>query len=122
MYYVIKKHTVSNPSQYLSFQVEKFIANKNNDTVIFELKVNDKIIRKWVKKDEIILLTKDKNFFIKTLKEFRAVEETQKELVTQAQAQLEKSIEVYAETMLNEIEKFEETKDAKHFPCILKDL
>jgi hypothetical protein len=122
MYYVIKKHTAANPSQYISFQVEKFIANKKNDTVIFELKVNDKIVRKWVKKDEIILLTQDRSFFIKTIQSFRAVEETQKELVSEAQAQLEKSIEVYSDTMLSEIEKFEETKDANDFPCILREL
>jgi hypothetical protein len=122
MYYVIKKHTIENPSQYISFQVEKFIANKNNDTVIFELKIDGKIVRKWVKKDEIILLTQDREFFIKTLQQFRALEETQKELVANAQAQLEKSIEIYSETMLNEIEKFEEIKDANDFPCILKEI
>lgn len=122
MYYVIKKHTVANPSQYISFQVEKYISNKQNDTVIFELNINGKVVRKWVKKDEIILLTQDKEFFIKTLKEFRSAEEKQKELVAQAQAELEKSIENYSEAMLSEIEKFEETKDANDFPCILKDL
>ena len=122
MYYVIKKPTVANPSQYISFQVEKYISNKQNDTVIFELNINGKVVRKWVKKDEIILLTQDREFFIKTLKEFRSVEEKQKELVAQAQAELEKSIENYSDTMLSEIEKFEETKDASDFPCILKDL
>ncbi len=122
MYYVIKKHTVANPCQYLSFQVEKFIANKNNDTVIFELKIDGKLIRKWVKKDEIILLTENKEFFIQTLKDFRAVEETQKKLVAEARAQLDKSIEVYSETMLNEIEKFEESKDSNESRCILKEI
>lgn len=122
MYYVIKKHTVANPSQYISFQVGKFISNKNNNTVIFELNINGKVVRKWVKKDEIILLTEDRDFFIKTLKEFRSIEEKQKELVAQAQAQLDKSIENYSDTMLSEIEKFEEMKDTSDFPCMLKDL
>ena len=122
MYYVIKRHPEATPTQYISFSVAKYISNKNNDTVIFELQIHGKLVRKWIKKEDIILLTKDKEFFIQTLQQFKSVEETQKKLVAQAQAQLEKSKDTYSETMLNELDKFEEIRDANDFPCMIKDI
>ncbi len=78
--------------------------------------------RKWVKKDEIVLLTEDKSFFLKTMKKFRNVQETQQKLVDEAQAQLNASMETFAETVNAELDEFEHIKDSTDVPCILKDL
>lgn len=122
MYYVIKKQTDTNPMQIMSFKVPKYIANKSSNTVIFEFIVNSKTIRKWVKKEEIILLTKDKDFYLTTIKSFKDIQEAQEKLVAEAQKALDKSIETYSEVMESKLEDFEEIRNCNDIPCILKDL
>lgn len=122
MYYVIKKQT-DNPLQcFIGFQVPKYIASKNNDTVIFEFSQNGKPTRKWVKKDDIILFTEDKDFFIKTMDQFKAVETTQKKLVEAAREKLNESIEAFTENVNAEINEFNEIKKTSDVPCILKEM
>jgi len=121
MYYVIKKKTDTYPPEFMGFKVPKFITNKNSDNVIFEFKINGKVVRKWVKKDEILLLTDDKNFFLKTMKSFQKVEAEQKKLVAKAQEQLDETIDNFAQTMNEEFEHFEEVREGDTCPCLLKD-
>ena len=122
MYYVIKKQHETPLSTFISFQVPKYIASRKNESVIFEFKQDKKLVRKWVKKSDIILLTNDKDFFIKTIKQFKEVEDVQQKLVNQAQEQLNKSVETFTETMTAEIDEFNEIKSSADIPCILKDL
>ena len=122
MYYVIKKQIGTPPTCFLGFKVPKYIASKNNDNVIFEFEKNGKVSRKWVRKDEIILLTENKEFFVKTLEQFKAVEATQQKLVDEAREKLDESMETFSETINSEIEEFEEIRDASDVPCILKEL
>ncbi len=122
MYYVIKRQTDTNPMQVMGFKVPKYITNKSSDTVIFEFIVNAKTVRKWVKKEEVILLTEDKEFYLKTMKDFKHTQETQKKLVAEAQDALDKSIETYSEVMVSKLEDFEEIRNSRDIPCILKDL
>ena len=122
MYYVIKKQS-DNPLQcFMGFAVPKYIASKNNDTVIFEFSQNGKLTRKWVKKDDIILFTDDKKFFIKTMDQFKAVETTQKKLVEAAREKLNESIDAFTENVNAEINEFNEIKKTSDVPCILKDM
>jgi predicted translin family RNA/ssDNA-binding protein len=102
--------------------VPKYIASKNNDSVIFEFHKDGKTQRKWVKKGEIVLLTEDKNFFIKTMEQFKAIEETQQKLVDEARKQLDASIETFTETVNSELNEFNEIKNSSDVPCILKNL
>jgi hypothetical protein len=102
--------------------VPKYIASKNNDSVIFEFHKDGKTQRKWVKKEEIVLLTEDKDFFIKTMDQFKAVEETQQKLVTEARNQLDASIEAFTETVNAELNEFNEIKSTADVPCLLKNL
>lgn len=121
MYYVIKRQT--SPSQcFIGFKVPKYIASKNNDSVIFEFSLNDKTTRKWIKKEDIVLLTDDKDFFIKTMEKFKMVEAEQQALVTKAQEQLNQSMETFTETVNAQLNEFNEIKNADDIPCILKDL
>lgn len=122
MYYVIKRQT-TNPSQcFIGFKVPKFLASKNSENVIFEFMKDNKVHRKWVKKEEIILLTQDKEFFIQTLNKFNEVQAAQQLLVDEAHKKLEETIQTLSETINTEIEEFEEFRDASDIPCILKNL
>lgn len=122
MYYVIKRQKDTPLQCFIGFQVPKYIASKNNDTVIFEFTKDGKPNRKWVKKEDIILLTEDKKTFIQTMEQFKSVEDIQKRLVDDAKKKLNQSLETFTETVNAEIDEFNEIKSASDIPCILKDM
>jgi len=122
MYYVIKKNIDNPTSCFIGFVVPKYIVTKGSDNVIFEFKKDGKITRKWVKKEEIVLLTEDKEFFIKTMNQFKEVEATQQKLINEATAKLEQTVVEFTENVNAEIDEFEEIRNATDVPCILKDL
>ena len=122
MYYVIKKQPDSPTQCFIGFKVPKYIAAKNNDNVIFEFEKDGKAIRKWIKKDDIILLTDDKEFFIKTMDKFKSVEAEQQKLVDDARDKLNACKETFTETVNAELNEFNEIRDSDDIPCILKDL
>ena len=122
MYYVIKKQIDKLPSTFLGFAVEKYIASKQNKNVIFLFSKDGKVIRKWVKLEDIILLTEDKEYFLKVMGQFKDVEDAQKKLVADAQANLEKSMTNFADTMNSQIVDYEEIRNATDVPDVLKDL
>ncbi|WP_294962464.1 hypothetical protein [Sulfurimonas sp.] len=122
MYYVIKKQHSVPLSTFTSFPVPKYIASKNNESVIFEFQKNGKPLRKWIKKEDIILLTDDKKYFLKTLKHFEKIEEGLQHAVDEAQNQLNKCIEEFSETMQSEIEEYNEINNSSEVPSILRDL
>ena len=121
MYYVIKRQYVAPTQRFVGFIVSKYIASKANDNVIFEFLKDDKTQRKWVKKDDIVLLTEDKEYFIEILNQFRAVESAQQELVNEAKAQLDQSIETFTETMDKELEEYTETQHSKDIRSLLNN-
>lgn len=121
MYYVIKKQ--DSPSEcFIGFKVPKYIASKNNENVIFEFQIDGKVNRKWIKKDDIVLLTDDKEFFIKTMNKFKAVEAEQKKLVDTAKKGLEQSMKTFTQTVNSQLNEFNESKNTDDIPCMLKDL
>jgi len=122
MYYVIKKQVDKLPNTFIGFAVPKYIASKNNEHVIFLFSRDGKVIRKWVKLNEIILLTDDKEYFLKIMKQFEEVERTQQALVDEAQKQLASSMTNFVETMNAEINDYEEIRNSTDVPCILKEL
>jgi len=121
MYYVIKKQHDIKMSSFLCFKISKYIASKNKDTVILEFEKDGKKIRKWIKKDDIILLTDNEDFFMKVRKQFTETEDIQKKLIEDARVELDKSIETFGETMETEIDKFNELKQDNDIPCELKN-
>jgi replicative DNA helicase len=122
MYYVIKKQHSQRLTPFISFKVPKYIASKNNANVIFEFTKDGKAQRKWVKKEDIILLTEDKKFFFKTLKDFQETQAIQQKLIDEAQEKLNQSLETFTETMNAQIDEFSEIKDSSDVPCILREL
>ncbi len=122
MYYVIKRQHATPLTTFIYFPVPKYIASKNNANVIFEFTKNGKPERKWVKKEDIILLTDDKKFFLKTVEHFKSVESTQQKLIDEAQNQLNQSVINFTETMKSEIDEFSEIRDSTDVPCMLKEL
>lgn len=122
MYYVIKRQLETPFQSFIGFKVPKYIASKNNDTVIFEFAKDGKTNRKWIKKDDIILLTEDKEFFIQTMDKFKDVENTQKKLVDDAKNKLNQSLEAFTEAVNAEINEFNEIKNSSDIPHILNDI
>jgi len=122
MYYVIKKQVNKPGSTFIGFAAPKYIASKKNENVIFLFSKDGKVIRKWVKLKEIILLTEDKEYFLKILNQFDAVEKAQQALVDEAHKQLENSMTNFVETMNAQILDYEEIRDTTDVPCILKEL
>ena len=122
MYYVIKRQPESPSKCFIGFKVPKYISAKNSDNVIFEFIKDGKTTRKWIKKDEIVLLTEDKDFFTKTMNQFKEVEEIQQKLVDEARKKLGESMETFTENVNAEINEFNEIRDSDDVPCILKDL
>ena len=122
MYYVIIKKPQTHPPEFMGFKVPKFIAKKHSDNVIFEFKVNGKVVRKWINKKDILLVTKDKNFYLKIMAKFKKVQQAQQELVEEAQQKLHETIDNFADTMNKEFESFEAMREKDGIPCILKDL
>lgn len=122
MYYVIKKQHETPLSTFIGFSVGKFITSKNNYSVIFEFQKDGKPLRKWVKEEDIILLTDNKEYYQKTLKYFSEIEVTKKKLVEEAQLHLKKSMETFTDTMLTKIDEYGELRDGSDIPCMLKNL
>ena len=122
MYYVIKKQLDKLPNTFIGFATEKYIASKTSKNVIFLFNIDGKVVRKWVKLEDIILLTEDKEYFQKILAEFRSVQEQQKKLVEAAQQKLQKCMTNFAETMHAHINDYEEIRDSSDVPDILKHL
>jgi len=122
MYYIIKKQLDNPLTTFINFQVPKYIASKSSDSVIFEFEHDGKAQRKWIPKSEIILLTEDKEFFLKTIRKFKAVEATQQKFVNEAKENLELTKEIFTKSVNAEIKDFEATKNSSDTPCILKKL
>ncbi len=122
MYYVIKKQPNKIGASVIGFGAPKYIASKKNKNVIFLFQKDGNVIRKWVKLENILLLTDDKEYFLKVFKEFQKVEKEQQALVDEAKAKLEESMTNYTETINAHIEEYEEIRDTTDVPCILKEL
>ncbi|MEA2073668.1 MAG: hypothetical protein U9O86_08790 [Campylobacterota bacterium] len=122
MYYVIKKRTDKPGSTFMGFPAPKYIASKKNENVIFLFSKDGKVIRKWVKLSDIILITEDKEYFLKIMTQFEELQKAQQMLVDEAHAKLEQSMTNFVETMNAEIHDYEEIRDSSDVPSLLKDL
>ena len=122
MYYVLIKQHNKPDATFLGFSVPNYIAAKNNKNVIFLFERDGKVIRKWVKFEDIILLTDDKKYFLEIYTHFKKIEDEQKALVEEAKTKLQESMTNYVDTMNAQINEYEEIRDSSDVPCLLKDL
>lgn len=121
MYYIIKKHISTPISTVVGFEAPKYIASKSSQNVIFEFMLDGKPTRRWINKDDVVLLTDDKEFFLKTLGEFKKLEEEQLSIINQAKSELDNKIESSKEVIQQAIDRFDKLKRQQGVPCILKE-
>ncbi|MFA6759525.1 MAG: hypothetical protein WCR69_00575 [Sulfuricurvum sp.] len=122
MFYVIKKNDTKPLPSIVGFEVDKYIATRNSTSVIVEFKHENKPIRRWVDKSEIILLTDDKEFFLQTLEKFKLLHKDEQSLIDQAKHELDMSVENSNNKLNSAIEEFQKQKFEGEYPCILKRL
>jgi len=122
MYYVIIKQENNPSSHFFGFIVQKYIAAKNTNNVIFEMMRNGKNIRKWIDKNEIVLLTDDKAYFVALMHQFKEVEAQQQQLVDDANKNLEETIQNFTKVIQDEVNSFEKIRNNEDVPCLLKGL
>jgi predicted transcriptional regulator len=122
MYYVIIKQADTPQVSVIGFSVPKFYASKNGDNVIFEFSQDGKKRRKWVKKEEVLLVTDSKEFFLKTMKRFKKIETYQQKLIDEAKEKLNQSICEFNDSMTQEMDEFTKIRSSKDVPCLLKEV
>lgn len=109
MYYVIQRHQGDPKKHYLAYSVPRYISSQNSQNIIFEFQHDGAVKRKWAPKEEIVLLTDDKQLFQTTLKRLEELKSGHFEKIDAAQAQLNHEINALLNTMQNEFEKIKET-------------
>lgn len=122
MYYVIKRQKDVPLNFFVGFKVPKYIASKKNDSVIFEFEKDGKPQRKWIRKEDLILLTEDRDYFLKIFNQFKESQAIQQKLVSDAREKLEESMENFTKAMEKEINEYNEIKNSEDVPNILKDI
>lgn len=122
MYYVIKKQLDNSSETFIWFKSPKFIASKGSENVIFEFSTEKKLMRKWVKKDEIILLTDDKEYFMQTLNSIKSIQDQQHQLIAEAQDNLANSLENFTKTMTQKFEEYKSLRNQDDIPLVYKTL
>jgi hypothetical protein len=104
MYYVIQRHRDDPKKPYLAYSVPKYISSQNSQNIIFEFRHEGTVKRKWAAKEEIVLLTEDKELFQITLKRLEELKQFHFEKIDAAQAQLDHELSSLLKTMQDEFE------------------
>lgn len=104
MYYVIQRHHSDPKKHYLAYTVPRYISSENSVNIIFEFQHEGVVKRKWAPKEEIILLTADKQLFQTTLQRLEGLKSSHLERIDAAQAQLNDEINALLNTMQNEFD------------------
>ncbi|MFA6188561.1 MAG: hypothetical protein WC680_04695 [Sulfuricurvum sp.] len=104
MFYVIQRHHNNHKKHYLAYVTIRYIAAKNTLNIIFEINQNGLIKRKWSPKEDIILLTDNKELFLTTLERLESIKNHHLEKIDAAQEQLNHEISHFHETMQKEFE------------------
>ncbi len=106
MYYVIQELHDTGEKHFISYQVPKYILSNKNENIIFEFGEKPNIKRKWANKNDIILLTQDKAFFLAFVDKLKSMEKAHLQKINQAQKELESLIQQYHESMHEELDSF----------------
>lgn len=104
MYYVIQRHHNNHKKHYFVYAVAKYISSKNTQNIIFELHKDGAVKRKWSPKEDIILLTSDKELFLNTIQRLESIKEHHLEKINAAQEKLNHEINHFHATMQEEFE------------------
>lgn len=108
MYYVIQILHESQNKHFLSYQVPKYILSTKNKNIIFEFGERPDIKRKWAARDDIILLTQDKEFFQAYVTKLHQIEQTHLEQISKAKEEVARLEKEYQMTMQSELKAFKD--------------
>jgi len=104
MYYVIQRHHNNHKKHYFAYSVAKYIAAKNTQNIIFEIHQNDAVKRKWSPKEDIILLTEDKELFRTTYERLEAISAKHLKKIEAVQEELNHEVEALHQSIQKEFE------------------
>ncbi len=104
MYYVIQRHHNNHQKHYFAYAVAKYIMAKNTHNIIFEINRDGSMKRKWAPKEDVILLTADKELFRTTLERLETIKNHHLEKIGAAQEKLNDEINHFYDTMQKEFE------------------
>jgi len=93
---------------FVSYQVPRYILSEKSTNIIFEFGTKPNIKRKWAAKEDIVLLTKDREFFHAYVTKLIKLEESHLQKINQAQEELERLQKQYQEQMHSELNSFKE--------------
>jgi len=108
MYYVVQMLHESQGKYFVSYQVPKYILSTKNKNIIFEFGEKPNIKRKWAAKEDIILLTQDKDFFQAYVNKLIKMEKSHLDEIVKAEEELERLQKEYKDHMCSELESFKE--------------
>lgn len=109
MYYVIQRHHGDPKKHYLAYTVPRYISSESSQNIIFEFHHDGVVKRKWAAKEEIVLLTDDKELFQETLQKLEALKKGHLEKIDAAETQLNNEIFSMLNTMRSEFELIKKT-------------
>ncbi len=110
MYYVIQRHYGDPKKHYLAYSVPKYISSENSQNIIFEFRHDGQIKRKWTAKEEIILLTDDKELFYATLRKLEDLKEYHLAKINAAEDQLNHEVSMLLTAMQHEFDTIKSKK------------
>ncbi len=108
MYYVIQKLHNTPDKHFISYQVPKYILSNKNENIIFEFGQKPNVKRKWTNKNDIILLTQNKEFYLAYLDKLTALEQKYLKEIEKAEKEVEKLVQAFEKSMNNELDSFKE--------------
>ncbi len=116
MYYVIQRYHNNHKKHYFAYVVTKYISAKNTQNIIFEINQNGTMKRKWSPKNDIILLTTDKELFRTTYERLEALKAQYVAKIEAAQEQLDHEIQNLSKSMQKEFDiiKLSSQHDTQH--------
>lgn len=120
MYYVIQLLHDGREKHFVSYQVPKYILSSKNHNIIFEFGEKPNVKRKWAPKEDIILLTQNKEFFQAYLTKLTQLEKEHLAQINAAQQEIERLEIHYKEQIHSELTNFKQlAKKNKKIPTLL---
>ena len=120
MYYVIQIIHESQEKHFVSYQVPKYILSDKNTNVIFEFGEKPNVKRKWALKEDIILLTQDKSFFLAYVKKLVDLEVSHIEKIDNAKEEVKRLQKKYQEDMHSELNSLKDlSKKSSNIPTLI---
>lgn len=122
MYYVIQVLHDCEKKHFISYQAPKYILSTKNKNIIFEFGEKPDIKRKWAPREDIVLLTQDKEFFTAYLAKLSAMQSEYLQKIDDAKEEMQRLLQEHKNALHSEFKHFQElsAKNPK-VPSLLND-